>query len=129
MEKGIFEKKAIELIKEIVELIAEKKFTEMSEKVLINESWCGNSGTQADGIDKFKKWITGQLAMWEEDEGVPFRVDSFSIDKLNLGELSNGVSNSIYQPTSYGEDLDFWFEFVILERHDNNLQIEFNVNM
>jgi hypothetical protein len=129
VENNIFEKEAIELVQAIVNLIAENNFSEMSEKTLINESWCGTSGSQLDGFKKFEKWITGQLAMWEEDEGVPFRVDLFSIDKLDLGDLSNGVSKSSYQPTSYGEDLDFWFEFVIYERDDNHLQIEFNVNM
>lgn len=67
--------------------------------------------------------------MWEDDEGVPFRIDKFSEEQLDFNGISDGVSLYSYQPTSFGEDLDFWFEFKVKESSNSKIEVEFNVNI
>ena len=114
-------------VKMIVDLISKKEFEKLHQYAYINKSWRSNGETNEEGFKKFGKWITGQLDMWAEDEGNDFVVDAFEEDNLEIDELPNGIYNCSFQPTSYGGELDFWFEFKIsiaeLEK------TEFNVNM
>lgn len=79
--------------------------------------------------------MVGQLAMWEEDEDKKFVVDHFQkscmedIDDTDEERLETNNRDMVsYNPTSFGEQLDFWFE---IEFFIENGQIKavFDVNI
>ena len=124
-----FPNKVIEIVRNAVNTISEDDFLKLGSIIVIHNTWCSPSGKQDDGLNKFKAWLKGQLKMWEEDEGVPFRIDKFSEEQLDFNGISDGVSLYSYQPTSYGEDLDFWFEFKVKKSSNSKIEVEFNVNI
>lgn len=73
-----------------------------------------------------------QLAMWEEDEGKKFVVDHFEkscMENIHEERLEIDKRDMVsYNPTSFGEQLDFWFE---IEFFIENGQIKavFDVNI
>ncbi len=83
----------------------------------------------------FGKWLVEQLALWEEDEGKKFIVDHFQkfcmtdIDDADEARLeTNNWDMVCYNPTSFGEQLDFWLEieFVI---ENGQLKAVFDINI
>ena len=73
-----------------------------------------------------------QLAMWEEYEGKKFVVDHFEkscMENIHEERLEIDKGDMVsYNPTSFGEQLDFWFE---IEFFIENGQIKavFDVNI
>ena len=73
-----------------------------------------------------------QLAVWEEDEGKKFVVDHFEkfcMENIHEERLKIDKRDMVsYNPTSFGEQLDFWFE---IEFFIENGQIKavFDVNI
>ena len=107
--------KAQELIKLMVDTIADKEYAKLIFSIPPKLSWAMDAEpTPEHAYLGFGKWLDEQLAMWEEDYDKEFVVDHFNrccmegIDELNL-ETNNRVIVS-YNPTSLGEPLDFWFE-------------------
>ena len=83
----------------------------------------------------FGKWLVEQLALWEEDEGKKFIVDHFQkfcmtdIDDADEARLeTNNWDMVCYNPTSFGEQLDFWFE-IELFIENGQLKAVFDINI
>ena len=121
--------KAKNRVKAIVNYIAQGKFDELASITLIESSWCGDDGTQEQGIKDFGTWLTEQLALWAEDEGKEFVVDEFDKKSLDNLDIEDGLIWADYSPTSHGEPLDFWFEIQMHIDEKGKLISEFNVNI
>jgi hypothetical protein len=133
MTQQEFNAKATELIKEMVNAIADKDFPRLAASIPPKLAWAGQVGadkTVENACLGFGKWLEEQLALWEEYNGQKYTMDRFDpqcldeIDALN----EKGVSFNTYNPASFGEQLDFWFE---MEFQVKNEQISavFDVNI
>lgn len=123
MTQQEFNAKATELIKEMVNAIADKDFPRLAASIPPKLAWAGQMGadkTVENACLGFGKWLEEQLALWEEYNGQKYD----EIDALN----EKGVSFNTYNPASFGEQLDFWFE---MEFQVKNEQISavFDVNI
>lgn len=125
---GQLEARAAERVKSIINLISQGEFGKLSSVTLIESSWCGG-GTQEDGIKAFEEWLKELFEAWEEDFDQKYVVDLYDENRLDLGEFVNGRYFAVYNPTSYGEELDFWFEIKLYLNDNNELISEFNVNI
>lgn len=124
-----FKSKATELVKVIINNIADKKYGELASVAEINSSWIESGQTQEQAFAEFGEWLDGQLATWEEDEEKPFVVDRFDkacLDDIELEE--DNTSFATYNPTSFGEPLDFWFEIAFKLGEDDGITATLNVN-
>lgn len=112
--------KAEELVKQMVDTIADKDYTKLVSSIPPNLSWASfidAEPTSENACLGFEKWLVEQLAMWEEDYDKKFVVDHFNkscmenVDESDESRLET-VNRTIitYSPTSFGESLDFWFE-------------------
>ncbi len=128
MTKRKLKAMAKERVKQIVNLISQKRFAELADITLIEESWCGESGAQADGFKEFGEWLTEQLALWAEDEGKEFVVDEFDESCLEHLDIEEEGIWADYSPTNHGEPLDFWFEIPMNVEGDKLISV-FNVNI
>ena len=118
-------------VEEIINCIAQSEYDKLASITKIESSWCDENKSQESGIKAFEEWITEQLALWSEDEGKEFVVDKFDENCLDLDieEVKNERIFVTYSPTSYGEELDFWFEIKMYLDEENTLISEFNVNI
>lgn len=129
MTEQVFQQKAQELIKTIVNYIADKKYSELASVAEINSSWIKSGQTQKQAFAEFGRWLDEQLAMWEEDEERKFVVDHFDDECLDDIELEeDNTSFATYNPTSFGEPLDFWFEIALKLEENDEITATFNVN-
>ena len=133
MTQQEFNEKATELIKEMVNAIADKDFSRLAASIPPKLSWAHQidaEETAENACIGFGKWLEEQLALWEEDYEKKFVVDPFDSGRLdNIDELDEeGQSFNTYNPTSFGEQLDFWFE---IEFQVENKQIiaVFDINI
>lgn len=114
MTEQEFKTKATELIKLMVDTIADKEYTKLVSGIPPKPSWASYNDaepTPENDCLGFGKWLDEQLAMWEEDEDKKFVVDHFNESCLGKIELENDNTSFVtYHPTSFGEKLDFWFE-------------------
>ena len=127
MTEEQLEAAAKERVKSIINYIAQEEFDKLPSVTLIENSWC-EGGDQKDGINAFKGWLKEQFELWEEDFDKKFVVDPFDENCLDLGDLVNGRYFAVYNPTSHGEEIDFWFE-IKLYLKNNELISEFNINV
>lgn len=123
------EVKAKERVKSIIDLISQGKFDKLSSVTLIASSWCNDSGTQEGGIKEFAEWLREQFELWKEDFDKDFVVDPFDDACLDLGDFVNDRYFAVYNPTSNGEEIDFWFEIKLWLNEKDELISEFNVNV
>lgn len=128
MTEQKFTEKATELIKRTVDAISEKEYTKIASFAQINSSWVEAGQTQEEAFAAFGEWLDEQLAMWEEEEEIPFVVDPFSQVSLGNIELEDTASFVTYVPTNSGEEMDFWFEFDFNIESDERITVTFNVN-
>lgn len=135
MIESEFKTKAQELIKLMVDTIADKEYTKLVSSIPPKSSWASFIDTEQTSENAclgFGKWLVEQLAMWEEDEGKKFVVDHFEKSCMeNIHEERFETDKRVivsYSPTSFGEQLDFWFE---IEFFIENGQIKavFDVNI
>ena len=114
MTEQEFKAKATELIKLMVDTIADKDYTKLISSIPPKPSWASFNDaepTPENDCLGFGEWLDGQLAMWEEYEDKKFVVDHFDESCLDEIELeSDNTSFVTYNPTSFGERLDLWFE-------------------
>ena len=134
----LFKTKAQELIKLMVDTIADKEYTKLVSSIPPKLSWASYIKAEPSPENAclgFGKWLVEQLAMWEEYEDKEFVVDHFQkscmdeIDETDETRLeTNNRDILCYNPTSFGEGLDFWFE---IEFFIENGQIKavFDVNI
>lgn len=129
MTEQEFKTKATELVKSIVNNIADKKYDELAAVAQIQSSWVESGQTQDQAFLEFGKWLDEQLAMWAEDEEKEFVVDRFDEACLNDIELEeDNTSFTTYNPTNSGEELDFWFEIDFKVEENGQITATFNVN-
>ena len=129
MTEQEFKAKALELIRTIVNYIADKKYAELALVAEINSSWIKSGQTQEQAFLEFGKWLDEQLAMWEEYEERPFVIDHFDESCLDDIELEdNNTSFTTYNPTNSGEELDIWFEINFKAEENDKITAVFNVN-
>lgn len=133
-----FKTKAQELIQLMVDTIADKEYAKLVSSIPPKLSWASYidaEPTSENACLGFGKWLVEQLAMWEEDEDKKFIVDHFEksciedIDDIDEAMLETDDGDMVcYNPTSFGEQLDFWFE---IEFFIENGQIKavFDVNI
>lgn len=129
MTEQEFKSKATELVKVIVNNIADKKYDELAAVAQIHSSWVESGQTQEQAFLEFGKWLDEQLAMWAEDEEKEFVVDRF--DEACLGDIEleeDNTSFTTYNPTNSGEELDFWFEIDFKVEENGPITATFNVN-
>lgn len=131
MEKQNFESCIEELVKDIINCVAEKDYDELEQIALIDEEWIEEDEEQNDGFRRFEEWIEDQLSSWEEETGEEFVIDSFDKEYLEIDiDQDNGeCALATYTPTSDSEDLDIWFEFRCTADKDDKIQAVFTVNM
>lgn len=120
---------AKERVRSIINFISQGEFDKLSSVTLIASSWCGKGSTQEDGIKAFENWLKELFEAWEEDFDQKYVVDPFDEACLDLGEFANGQYFATYNPTSHGEELDFWFEIKLRLNEKDELISEFNVNI
>ena len=108
---------AIEKVKAIINLLAAKDYKGLAKVTNISSSWIDEGKTSEDGCIEFGEWLDEQLNLWAEDEGKEFVIDTFEeacIEDLDEFEVDeDGEAFVTYNPTSHGEELDFWFEIEI----------------
>ncbi len=129
MTEQEFKTKATELVKVIINNIADKKYDELAAVAQIHSSWVESGQTQEQAFLEFGKWLDEQLAMWAEDEEKEFVVDRF--DEACLGDIEleeDNTSFTTYNPTNSGEELDFWFEIDFKVEENGPITATFNVN-
>ena len=123
------EVRAAERVKAIIDLISQGEFDKLSSVTLIASSWCSDSGTQEGGIKEFAEWLREQFELWKEDFDKDFIVDPFDEACLDLGDFVNERYFAVYNPTSHGEGIDFWFEIKLWLNEKDELISEFNINV
>lgn len=129
MTEQEFKTKATELVKVIINNIADKKYDELAAVAQIHSSWVESGQTQEQAFLEFGKWLDEQLAMWAEDEEKEFVIDRF--DEACLGDIEleeDNTSFTTYNPTNSGEELDFWFEIDFKVEENGPITATFNVN-
>lgn len=135
MTQDEFKIKATELIRLMIDAIAEKEYTKLVSTIPPELSWAtfdNAETTPENACLGFGKWLDMQLAMWEEDHKgkKKYVVDHFNKScfmeevKLNSLPLATIIT---YRPTSFGEELEFWFE-IEFEVSDKTMSATFNVN-
>ena len=137
VESG-FKTKAQELIKLMVDTIADKEYAKLASSIPPKLSWAAfidAEPTSENACLGFGKWLVEQLAMWEEYEDKEFVVDHFQkscmedIDDTDEARLETDNSDVVcYRPMSFGEELDFWFEIEFFTE-DGQIKAVFDVNI
>ena len=117
-----FKSKAQELIALMVDTIADKEYAKLVSSIPPKLSWASYidaEQTLENACLGFGKWLVEQLAMWEEDESKKFVVDHFErscMENIHEERLEIDKRDIVsYKPTSFGEQLDFWFRFFHLK--------------
>jgi len=133
MTEQEFQEKARELVRDMVNTIAKKKYKELLSSIPPKPSWAAfidAEPTPENACLGFGKWLDEQLAMWSEDEGKPFVVDPFDEDRFEKPRpMGEGMASADYQPASHGEELDFWFEIDFQLKKDGQVTAVFDVNI
>ena len=130
-----FEAKAQELIQSMVDTIADSGYEKLVSSIPPKLSWASYidaEPTVENACLGFGKWLVEQLAMWEEDENKKFAVDHFQkscIEDIDETRLETNKRVIVcYNPTSFGEQLDFWFE-IEFSIEDGQIKAVFDVNI
>lgn len=134
MTEQEFKTKATELIKLMINTVADKEYTKLVLSIPPKSSWADWNDTEPtpeNGCLGFGQWLDEQLAMWEEDYDEKFVVDHFEESCL-LGEIeleNDNTSFVTYCPTNAGEELDFCFEIEFKVEEDGQITAVFDVNV
>lgn len=135
MEKLEFKEKAETLIELMIDTIADKKYAKLVYSIPPKLSWASYINAE-ETIENaclgFGKWLNEQLAIWEEDEEKKFVVDHFEkscmedIDEERIEIYKRDMIS--YNPTSFGNQLDFWFEIEFFIKNEQ-IKAIFDVNI
>ena len=128
MTEQEFKTKATEIIKQIVDNIADKEYEKLASFSQIDSSWVEPGQTQEDAFLAFGEWLDEQLAMWEEDEERIFAIDHFDESCLEDIKFEEDGSFVTYNPTNSGDELDLWFEIDLKVDKNEQILATFNVN-
>lgn len=116
-------------VKEVINDISREEYDKILTVAFIDPSWCGEQGTQEDGVKEWSEWLRGQLALWAEDDGKEYVVDPFNEENMNILQTEGNYAFTTYEATSHGETLDFWFEFECTYDENEQVKIVLNVNI
>lgn len=103
----------------MIDTIADKEYEKLVSGIPPKLSWASYidaEPTLENACLGFGQWLDELLAMWEEDEDKKFVVDHFKetcicMEDINESKLKTNNRDMVsYRPTSFGEQLDFWFE-------------------
>lgn len=97
-------------IASFINALARKDGDQLVQAVSIAPAWLKSGETPAHYLLDMSNWIEEQLALWAEDEGHPFVIDAYHEDQLDWDFQSLEDNAITYRPTSFGEELDFWFD-------------------
>lgn len=128
MTKQELKPKAAELVKRIINTIADREYAKLASFAQAAPSWVEEGQTQEDGFLKFGEWLDDQLAVWEEYEEKTFVVDHFDETCLKDIKPENDGFFTTYWPTNSGEPLPFWFEIDFYVDKNDQISVSFNVN-
>lgn len=136
MAESAIQARAQELIKLMVDAIADKEYAKLVDSIPPKLSWASfidAEPTPENACLGFGKWLDEQLAMWEEYEDKRFVVDRFEEDCLedDIDEVRLTAHNKAmvtYGPTSFGEQLDFWLEIEFFLKN-GEITAVFDVNI
>lgn len=133
MTEQEFRTKATELIRLMVDTIADREYIKLLSSIPPKSSWADWNDaepTPENGCLGFGQWLDEQLAMWEEDYEEKYVVDHFDESCLDEIELENDNTSFVtYRPTNAGEELDFWFEIEFKVEEDGRITAIFDVNI
>ena len=107
--------------------VTEKNYEILGSLITIDKSWSDDCADNA--AECFAEWLEGQLEMWTEDYEKEFIIDSYDEKQVDSNAFGNGRAFYVYNPTSNGEALDFWFEIQFNEDEKGNLSAVFYVNI
>ena len=107
--------KAQDLVKRMVDTLANKEYTKLISSIPPKLSWAMEAErTPENACAGVGKWLDGQLAIWQEEYNKEIAVDRFDrscMEEIDESALkADGRAIVCYNPTSFGEPLDFWFE-------------------
>lgn len=135
MAESGFQTEAQELIRLMIDTIADKEYVKLVSSIPPKLSWASYidaEPTAENACLGFGTWLDEQLAVWEEDEDKKFAVDPFQkscMEDIHEARLAMECRDmASYNPTSFGEPLDFWFE-VEFFLENGQLKAEFDVNI
>lgn len=127
-----------ETVKALIDSIAAGEYDKIPNNVDIDESWYSDGMTREEALAEFKDWLEGQLAFWNEKYDADYVFDAFRDESLNRDEWGEWIEDEDgseeqdfveYQPTSHGEDIDFWFEINIKNEGGDKPRFVFNINI
>lgn len=126
-----FEARATENIKQIINFISNDEYSKLHTITNIDNSWCEEGKSQIEAIEFFESKIKELLEGWSEYEEKEFVIDEFDEKNFDLGmqDFDGKGVFSTYNPTSYGETLDFWFEVEFVVDENDNFTSWFNINI
>lgn len=132
MTEQEFKARATKLVELMINTIADKEYAKLVSSILPKSSWrrfYEGESTLENSCLGFGKWLDEQLALWEEYEEKSFVVDRFNASCLDEIELEDDNTSFVtYNPTSFGETLDFWFE-IEFEVKDEQITAMFEINI
>lgn len=136
MAESDFKAKAQEMIQLMIDTIADKEYAKLVSSIPPKPSWASYidmEPTSENACLGFGKWLTEQLALWEEDEDKKFVVDHFETSCImeDIHETRLEIDErdmASYSPTSFGEQLDFWFEIEFFIEN-GQMKAVFDVNI
>ena len=124
--------KAIDIIKKMIDTIADKNYEELASFMQTDPSWVKDGETQKEGFLELGEWIDEQLAMWEEEEEREFKIDHFDESCIDIEPCFDGKQSfctATCQPMNSGEALDFWFEIEFQIKDNDELKPILNINI
>lgn len=128
MTEQQFKIKATQNVKQIINYISNKEYSDLLTVTTIHSSWYDEGETPTDGIKSFKEWLEEQLEMWSEDEGIEFVIDDFDEEQLDIMHFEGSRGFATYTPQSNGEEIDFWLEIDFSIDENDNITSVFNIN-
>lgn len=108
MEENALVRTAKEITENVVNLLANKKYSDLSKIIELDSQWLAEDKTQEEASLLLGEWLNGQLAMWSEDAEEEIVIDPFDEKAIDVETEPDRVFIT-YNPTSNGDDLDFWF--------------------
>lgn len=118
MTEQQFRRQATEKVKQIVDCIADHEYAKLEAITEIDMDLYHCFSTKSEAIEKITEWLDRSLCMWSEAEHKEYVIDHFDEKYFILHWIKEKSAFGSFMPHSYGETLDFLFEFeFVLEDH------------
>lgn len=128
MTEQQFRTEATENVKQVINYISAHEYDKLLSVTTLHSSWCDGE-SQEEGLAAFVEWLEGQLEMWAEDYEKEFVIDAFEEEQLDIMHFEGNRGFANYEPQSFGEPLDFWFEIEFAIDEQDKITSEINVNI